>query len=222
MQHNMREDKEIEFIEINLDEKTDDGGSTEHPSLSCQESEKESPVTKNRRNKAFREILSYVIAVAAALLLALAINRFVLVNAHVPSTSMIPTINKDDRFIGFRLAYLFSEPERGDIVVFQHKCYEGEDTMTLVKRIIGLPGDTVTVADGKVFINGIYLEEDYLNEPSEGNYGPYIVPEDSYFVMGDNRGVSDDARYWDYPYVSKDEIIAKAWFRYMPEFNVIR
>ncbi|MGN0380165.1 MAG: signal peptidase I [Butyrivibrio sp.] len=223
MRNNLHDDdKGIEIIELELDEEIKDGDSAEHPSLVCQESEEKKKNEKPKGNRVLREIFSYVIVVAAALVLALAINRFVLVNAHVPSTSMEHTIDKGDRFLGFRLAYLFSEPERGDVVVFNHQCYDGEESMTLVKRIIGLPKDVVTVSDGKVYINGNPIDEAYLSGPMEGTFGPYEVPDNSYFLMGDNRNVSDDARYWDYPYVTKDEIIAKAWLRYKPEFNVIK
>lgn len=222
MHDSIHDDGKTEFIEVRLDDEESDGGSLKPPSEPCQDMEKSDKVTQSKSNKVLHELLSYVVVVLSALVLALAINRFILLNAHVPSTSMVPTIDKNDRFIGLRLSYLFSDPQRGDIVVFDHRCYKGEDKMILVKRIIGLPGDVVTISGGKVSINGVPLDEDYLNGYMEGSFGPYTVPDDSYFLMGDNRNVSDDGRYWDYPYVTRDEIIAKAWFRYKPEFNVIK
>ena len=91
-----------------------------------------------------------------------------------------------------------------------------------VKRVIGLPGETVEVKDGKVYINGsdTPLDEPYLPEPMEGSYGPYEVPEGCYFMMGDNRNNSLDARFWDNKFVAKNKIVAKVLFCYYP-FNRI-
>ena len=87
-----------------------------------------------------------------------------------------------------------------------------------LKRVIGLPGETVEIVDGKVYINGsdTPLEEPYLPEPMEGSYGPYTVPEGSYFMLGDNRNNSRDARYWENKFVKKEKIIAKVLFCYYP------
>ena len=140
-------------------------------------------------------------------------------NANVPTTSMESTIMKGDNLIGFRLAYQFSEPERGDVVIFP---YPDNTSVTYVKRIIGMPGDTVEVYDGKVYINGVVLDESkYLTVTTEGEFGPYVVPEDSYFMMGDNRNFSLDSRYWENKFVKKEDIIAKVIFRYYPSIGMI-
>ncbi len=211
---NSKED--IQFIDIDLDgiidEQLEQGGRAE--ALDTKEEEAEHNVA--------RTIFSYLMVVAAAAVAAVSINYFVIFNAHVPTTSMVPTVNVDDRLIGFRLAYAFSTPKRGDVIIFNHKCYDVSDEEILIKRVIGMPGDTVEVASGQLFINGEQFEENYLAEPMQGNYGPYTVPEDSYFVMGDNRNVSDDARFWDSTFVNKDEIIAKAILKYYPSIKKIK
>ena len=94
----------------------------------------------------------------------------------------------------------------------------GAGKTTTMKIILGL----LKPDNGKVYVNGEELVEDYLKEePLELNFGPYEVPEDSYFVMGDNRNWSHDARFWDNTYVHRDKIVAKAWFKYYPDFESI-
>lgn len=136
------------------------------------------------------------------------IFNLILYEALVPSESMVPTISCPSLNFGNRLAYITSEPQRGDIVYFLFE-EEGQDVV-LVKRIIGTPGDVVEEKSGIIYVNGKALQEDYLNEqPEPLNFGPFIVPNDSYFVLGDNRNHSHDSRYWEYPYISRDDIIAK-------------
>ena len=126
------------------------------------------------------------------------------------------TILTGDRLIGFRLAYLFHEPERGDIVIFK---YPDDESQNFVKRVIGIPGDVINIRNGYVYVNGEMLEENYIREPmnSDGEDLTYVVPSGSYFMLGDNRNNSKDSRYWINTFVSKDKIIAKVSFRY---FNV--
>ncbi|MEI3048193.1 MAG: signal peptidase I [Roseburia inulinivorans] len=161
--------------------------------------------------------MSWVIPFAIALVAALLIKNFLIINADVPTGSMENTILPGDRFIGNRLAYVFGEPERGDIVVFR---YPDDESEIYVKRVIGLPGDTIDIEDGKIYINGSAepLQEDYLKEEWTVATGPYTfeVPEGSYFMMGDNRNDSWDARYWSNTYVTKDKILGKALFTYWP------
>ena len=127
------------------------------------------------------------------------------------------TIIPGDRLIGNRLAYLSSGPERGDIIIFYYPDNEEE---TYVKRVIGLPGDTVRIENAQVFINEeeTPLEEPYLKEEWTVATGPYTfeVPEGCYFVMGDNRNDSWDARYWTNTYVAEEKILGKAIFTYWP------
>lgn len=166
------------------------------------------------------EIFSWVKLIITAFIIAIAINNFVIVKAEVPSGSMENTVMTHDQIIGYRLAYLFSQPKRGDIVMFP---FPDDESVKYLKRIIGLPGEVVEIIDGKVYINGSAepLEEDYLKEKPNGSFGPYTVPEDSYFMMGDNRNSSLDSRFWEHPFVKKDKIIGKAVFRYSPSLSFI-
>lgn len=136
------------------------------------------------------------------------IFNFVLYEAFVPSSSMVPTISCPSLNFGNRLAYMAEEPQQGDIIYFRSE--EEGGNIVLVKRIIGTPGDVVEEKDGVIYINGTPLQENYLNEqPEPLDFGPYIVPADSYFVLGDNRNHSHDSRYWEYPFVNKSDILAK-------------
>lgn len=168
-----------------------------------------------------KEILSWILTVAAAVIVALLLNNFVLINAKIPSGSMENTIKEGDRLIGNRLAYIKADPKRGDIVIFK---FPDDESQNYVKRVIGLPGETVRVEAGKVYINNSKepLKENYLKEKWTVETGPFLfqVPKDCYLVMGDNRNNSYDARYWTNTYVKKDKILGKAGFRYFP-FNKI-
>jgi len=168
------------------------------------------------------ELISWVQVIVAAALIALFLNSCIIANSQVPTSSMENTIMAHDRVIGSRLSYSFSQPDRGDVVIF-HYPDDPTGKTYYVKRIIGLPGDVVDIRDGGVYLNGADtpLDEPYLKEPMEtGFFGSlhYEVPEDSYFMMGDNRNDSWDARFWDNTWVKKDKIIAKVLFRYFP-FN---
>lgn len=165
------------------------------------------------------EIFSWIKTIVFAFILAMAINNYVIVNATVPTGSMENTIMTDDRIVAFRMSYLFAEPQRGDIIVFQ---YPDNEEILYVKRLIGLPGETIEIKGGKVYINGadLPLDEPYLKEePYDASFGPYTVPEDHYFMMGDNRNNSLDSRYWTNKYVSKEKIEGKVFFRYYPGFK---
>ncbi len=168
------------------------------------------------------EIISWVKTIGFALVLAFFINSVIIVNATVPTGSMENTIMPKDRIIAFRLSYMLDEPERGDIVVFKYPDDPEQKTL-YVKRVIGLPGDTVEVKNGGVYINGAAepLEEDYLKEEPMGTFGPYVVPEDSYFMMGDNRNNSLDSRYWENKFVEEDKILGKVFLRYFPKFKIL-
>lgn len=172
-----------------------------------------------------KELFGYIKIIVAGIVIALILNKVVIINSNVTSESMVPTLNKDDKLIGFRLAYLFSEPERGDIVVFK---YPDDESKLFVKRVIGLPGETVKIEAGKVYVAGsdgefgAALDEPYLNETPTGDFGPYLIPSGCYFVLGDNREHSGDSRYWRNTYVTEDELIAKIIFRYKGGFGVIR
>lgn len=170
-------------------------------------------------NKIIKEIISWILVVVAAYVMAFLVTHYVIIKAEVPSGSMKDTIQVDDRLIGWRLAYLFSEPERGDIVIFELPDNPAE---TYIKRVIGLPGEKIEIVDGKLYINDEYYEEPYIKEEMKGSFGPFHVPEDSYFMLGDNRNHSLDARFWDEKYVTKDKIYGKAWLRYAPDITILK
>ena len=194
------------------------------------------------------EIISWIQILAAAAVIAFVLTTFIIANSEVPSGSMENTIMTGSRVIGSRLNYLFTDPERGDVVIFVFgwECpacgntIEGEKqeicpycesdvgkrgkTIYYVKRIIGILGDVIDIVDDKVYLNGsdTPLEEPYLaEEMNQGETFHFEVPEGCYFMMGDNRNWSLDARYWKNPYISKDKIIAQVLFEYFPQIKLI-
>lgn len=137
--------------------------------------------------------------------------NYVLINAYIPSGSMENTIMTGDRVIGLRFIRHYN---RGDIVIFPDPDGGG---YYLIKRIIGLPGDTVTIQGGTVSINGTPLEEPYLKETMRKDESFSItVPDSGYFMMGDNRNDSFDARYWENKIVYEENITGRAVLRYWP------
>lgn len=170
-----------------------------------------------KKNSAVREALSWCMTFVVAIVLALLLKNYIIINATVPTGSMEHTIEPGDDLFGLRVAYNFTEPKRGDIIIFK---FPDDESEKYVKRIIGLPGEKVTIKEAKVYINDseVPLDEDYLKEKWVLATGPFEfdVPENCYFVMGDNRNDSYDARYWDNTYVTKDEIIGKAYMIYYP------
>ena len=163
------------------------------------------PAAKEKDSTA-KELFQWLIAILAAVAIALFVDNFLIVNAQIPSGSMENTIMTGDRVVGNRLSYL---------TIFK---YPDDESQLFIKRIIGLPGETVEIRDGHIYIDGSSepLEDVETKEYMVGNYGPYTIPEGCYFVMGDNRNDSKDSRYWIHPYVSKDKILGKAVFRYWP------
>ena len=163
----------------------------------------------------FLRILKEAWPYAAVVIGVVMLNTFILVNARIPSGSMEKTIMTGDRLFGNRLAYMKSDPERYDIVIFK---YPDDEKRLFVKRVIGLPGETVMIVDGKVYIDGSEepLMDSFCPEKPIGTFGPYEVPEGCYFMLGDNRQHSNDSRFWDNTFVKKEAIIGKAGFRYWP------
>jgi len=171
-----------------------------------------------------RELFEWLKIIVIAAAIAFFINTFLIANSKVPSGSMETTIMTGDRLIGSRLAYRFGgEPKRGDIIIFDHMTGPGNEEIHLVKRIIGLPGETVDIKNNQVYINQSQtpLEEPYLREPMESEDYHFTVPSGCYLMLGDNRNNSADARYWSDPYVPEDKILAKVLFRYYPGIKKI-
>lgn len=171
-------------------------------------------VGEKQSNTTFtKELFSYFKIFVFAAVIAIICNKYVIVNANVISGSMESTIMTDDRLIGSRTSYLFTEPKRLDIVVF---LFPDDESKIYVKRIIGIPGDIVEIKNGHVYVNGEELNENYLNEPMHVNEEEltFCVPAGHYFMLGDNRNHSVDSREWTNTYVAKDKILGKAIFKY--------
>lgn len=169
------------------------------------------------REKIIQEIKENVKVVIAGAAIAFIINNTLIVSATVPTGSMEDTIETGSRLIGSRLSYLLADPERGDIITFY--CPDEPDTVYL-KRVIGLPGEKIEGISGRIYINGEKIEETYIKKVFKDDFGPFVIPEDSYFVMGDNRNDSWDSRYWQNTFVSKDAITGKIKVEYYPELQV--
>jgi signal peptidase I len=154
-----------------------------------------------------------------SIFLAVGIQSFVARSYYIPSGSMLPTLQINDRLIVDKLSYRFSNPVRGDIVVFDPPAKLGFKD-AFIKRVIGLPGDRVEVKNGKVYVNDKALSEKYIEEAPNYTWSSTsltpdgIVPEGHYLVLGDNRNNSYDGHYWGF--IPKDRIVGKAVVRFWP------
>ena len=177
--------------------------------------EKSADKKENNFIKFFKE---WIMPIISAAIIYLLLNKFVFFNVQVPTGSMIPTINIDNRAVVTRI-YNFDNLKRGDVIVF----YSDELGERLVKRLIGLPGDKIEIKNGVVSVNGEQLQEDYIE--NKDNYtGNFEVPKGKYFFLGDNRPVSKDARYWINHYIDSSAIEGKAQFIFYPftDFKAIK
>lgn len=181
------------------------------------ETNRNNDVEENNRNSGMSYIFKeWIVPVAIALVIVLFLNKFVFILVTVPTGSMEDTILPGDRLYVNEL-FNVKNAERGDILVFKS---DELDEKRLVKRLIGLPGDTVEVkSDGSVYVNGEKLDEPYAAK-AESEAKIFSVPENSYLFLGDNRPISYDARYWENPYIHESKIIGEAVFRFFP-FNRI-
>jgi len=154
--------------------------------------------------------------IALSAILALGIRNFVAEARYIPSGSMLPTLQINDRLIIDKISYNFRNPDRGDIVVFSPtdtlKAQKFKDAF--IKRLIGLPGDKVEVKGGRVYVNDQPLKENYIEEKPNYDFGPVRVPPNQYLVLGDNRNNSYDSHYWGF--VPRDRIIGRAVVRFWP------
>jgi signal peptidase I len=161
-----------------------------------------------RLGAALRDILEAVV-LAVAIFVAL---QFVIQNTVVEGNSMEPNFVDGERLLVNKLGYRFSEPQRGDVIVFHAPGYENKD---FIKRVIGLPGDSIAIRDGLVSVNGQVLDEPWLPAVGLDSYGPYTVPDEQYFVMGDNRPHSNDSRSWEQA-LPRENIVGKVWLSVWP------
>ena len=156
-----------------------------------------------------REIL---ITIALALVIFLALQAM-FQSVRVVGSSMEPSLEQGQYLLVSKASYWFHSPRKGDVIVFK---YPEEPDRELIKRVIATPGDIVEIKDGKVYVNDNPLEEDYLSEPPSYIFPPQQVPEDCYFVLGDNRNHSSDSHIWSNPWIPEENIIGKAQLCYWP------
>jgi signal peptidase I len=179
----------------------------------------DSDAPPQRKRSGTRQTIEWVLLIAGALAVALLIKAFLFQAFYIPSESMVPTLNKNDRVLVNKLSYKLHDVHRGDIVVFTAPPGDDSDIKDLVKRVIGLPGDKVAFRDGIVYINDRPLDEDYLPEdvvttPICGVEPEVTVPPENYWVMGDNRSASSDSRC--FGPIAESRIVGRAFFKMWP------
>lgn len=171
-----------------------------------------------------RELLGMLVYVGIVLAITFLIITFVGQRTHVSGESMENTLDDGDQLIVDKLTYRFHDPERFDIIVFP---FRYKDNTYYIKRIIGLPGETVQIADGEIYINGEVLEESYGREVMQDAglaAEPITLGDDEYFVLGDNRNYSSDSRDPSVALIHRKEIIGRAWLRIWPldSFGILK
>lgn len=181
--------------------------------MALENAEKNIAAPKARKSTA-RFILEIVEIVIIAIALSWVIRTFVIEARFIPSGSMLPTIQLGDKIMVDKFFYkTFGSVSYGDLIVF-HPPESVHSADDFIKRVIGLPGDTIEIQGHQLFRNGTAVEEPYVAERMMGSYGPITVPEDSLFVLGDNRNASDDSRIWGF--LPMENVAGKALFRYWP------
>jgi signal peptidase I len=170
-----------------------------------------------------RSIIEWVVVIAGALIVALLIKAFLIQAFYIPSESMVPTLKIGDRVLVNKLSYNAHDVNRGDLVVFERPPGETDQSVKdLIKRVVGLPGDAIVIKDNAVYVNGTQLDEGYLPEGTITKQGrldcedasPCMVPDDSVWVMGDNREHSYDSRY--FGTIKENTIVGRAFLRIWP------
>lgn len=174
---------------------------------------------KMSKDEVKREVFSYLKVIFLSVTITWLVCSKIVTQAQVPTGSMENTVETGSRVIVNRIAYLFEEPQRGDIIAFE---LPDDESQLYLKRIVGLPGEAIESRGGKVYVDGVELSEPYVRELCYMDFGPYTVPRDSYFMMGDNRNNSWDSRYWKQKFVGSSAIVGKAVFEFYPEVKVLK
>lgn len=179
---------------------------------------------KEKKPGLLREVIGFLLYVAVVVGITFLIITFVGQRTYVSGSSMENTLSHGDNLIVDKITYRFADPKRFDIIVFP---FRYEEKTYYIKRIIGLPGETVQIQDGNIYINGEILNESYGREvmKSAGLAAePITLGEDEYFVLGDNRNDSTDSRDPNVGKIHRDEIIGRAWLRIWPldKFGVLK
>lgn len=163
-----------------------------------------------------RELVGMILYIGVVLVITFLIITFVGQRTHVSGESMKNTLDHGDQLIVDKITYRFQKPLRYDIIVFPYKY---EENTYYIKRIIGLPGETVQIADGEIYINGEALRETYgrevIRDPGTAAE-PVTLKEDEYFVLGDNRNASSDSREPSVGVIHREDIVGRAWIRIWP------
>jgi len=154
-----------------------------------------------------------IVETIALTLIIFLVIRFAIQSYRVSGTSMVPNLQNNEYVVVNKMAYLFHPPERGDVIVFH---YPLDTTKDFIKRVIGIPGDTISYDSTTVTVDGTVLKEPYISQAANSEGKTLVVPQNDYFVLGDNRPVSDDSRTWGF--VPKDDLVGKAVLVYWP-FN---
>ena len=173
---------------------------------------------RNASKKSGGGVLEFLIILLVSFVLVFGFVRPFVVEAFwIPSASMVPTLKYGDRVLVNKFIYRFTEPERGDVIVFKSVEGDGQD---LIKRVVGVPGDEIAVRGGKLFVNGEPQKEPYVNKkyPDRSFYAPTTVPKDHVFAMGDNRANSQDSRI--FGPVPEENIEGEAFLRFWPPDRV--
>lgn len=164
------------------------------------------------------QLREYVEAFLISVIAAVLIIVFVAQSFLVEGSSMEPSFHDGQRLLVEKVSYRFGEPKRGQVVIFK---YPSDRRRKFIKRIVGIPGDEIVIKDGFLYVNAVRMEESYINGPTYGTYsaptfGPVLVPQGHYFVLGDNRRNSDDSRYRDVGFVPEGDLVGRAMFVYWP------
>ena len=159
------------------------------------------------------EAKDWIISLLIAVALAFIIRTFVVEPYMVEGPSMRPTLENHERLLVNKFLYFFSEPKKGEVIVFR---YPRDPSRDFIKRVIATGGDTIEIQDGKVFLNGELQNETYILDKTRGNYQKAVVPKGRVFVMGDNRNNSEDSRFPDVGFVPFNLIKGKAMLVFWP------
>lgn len=173
----------------------------------------------NKKNSSWQDTLSdWFVSIIVAVALAFCIRTFLVEPYMVQGSSMYPTLVNNERLIVDKLSYYVTDPKRGEIIVFR---YPKDQSRDFIKRVIAVGGDTIEMREGKVFVNGTMLEEDYIYKddpkgPNLSDYRKSVVPAGHIFVLGDNRNNSEDSRFADVDFVPLDLVKGRAVFAFWP------
>jgi signal peptidase I len=170
---------------------------------------------RQRRSRTRKQTIEWVLLVGGALVLALVIKTFLVQAFYIPSESMVPTLRTNDRVLVNKLSYKLHHVHRGDIVVFSKPENEVSDIKDLVKRVIGLPNETIEAHDNHIYVNGKQLPEKYLPDGTiTSDFEPVKIPKGRIWVMGDNRTRSEDSRV--FGPIKESSIVGRVFIRIWP------